>query len=118
ESRLRETGIYSTGNYWMSLLTRWWFRSAQIFFRGEKEATKTLPIGDAQTIWKALSGDLGSLTSFFDQIILAYRLPIIDYGITFDSAEVTFDSVFDPSRPWISQFVNRELEEDAVLTVH
>ncbi len=94
------------------------FRSAEIFFRGKNEATKILPIGDAQMIWEALSGDLGSLTSFFDQIILTHRLPIIDYGVTFDSAEVTFGSGFDPSKPWISQFVNRELEPDAVLTIH
>jgi hypothetical protein len=95
------------------------FRSAEIFFRGKKEATKKLPIGDAQTIWKALSGDLGSLTAFFDQIILSRRLPIIDYGVTFDSAGVTFDPGFDPSKPWISEYVNDVLDDaDAVKTVH
>ncbi len=87
------------------------FRAADVFFRGKAHAHDTLPIGDAEKIWEAVSGDLGSLVAFFDQIILGDRIPLIDYGITFDSA-LAYET------PWICQVVNEELEERVVMTVH
>lgn len=87
------------------------FRAADVFLRGRMGAASSLPIGDPEAIWSALTGDLGSLTTFFDQIILAERLPLIDYGITFDST-LRYDS------PWVGRIINEALEEQVVVTVH
>jgi hypothetical protein len=87
------------------------YRAADIFLRGHSLAADTLPIGDSDEIWTALSSDIGSLTSFFDQIVLADQLPLIDYGITFDSA-LGYDV------PWICRVVNENLEERVIHNVH
>jgi hypothetical protein len=87
------------------------FRAADIFFRGHSLAAETLPVGDSDEIWKAISGDIESLTSFFDQIVMADRLPLIDYGATFDSA-LGYDV------PWICRVVNEELEDRVIYNVH
>jgi hypothetical protein len=87
------------------------FRSAEIFFHGSTDATNLLKANPEQ-IWKALSGDIGSLTSFFDQIILAERLPIINYWATYElQPGLRYD------RPWICKVVNEELEEHVVWSV-
>jgi hypothetical protein len=87
------------------------FRAADIFLRGRTNARETLPIGDAEKIWQALSTDLNSVQAFFDQLLLNDRLPLIDYGITFDSA-LNYDT------PWVCQTVNEALEFQVVYTVH
>ena len=87
------------------------FRTADVFLRGRTGATSTLTLRDSEEIWNALSGDIGSLMAFFDQIILADRLPLIDYGITFDSA-LGYDV------PWICQVVNEAFEDRVLATVH
>jgi hypothetical protein len=87
------------------------FRAADIFLRGSSTASETLPIGNSKEIWQALSGDISSVQAFFDQLILADRLPLIDYGITFDSA-LSYDI------PWVCQIVNEELQDRVIYTVH
>jgi hypothetical protein len=88
------------------------FRAGDIFLRGHRTATDTLTTKDPEAIWKALSKDLQSVQAFFDQIILADRLPLIDYGTTFDSALNYYDS------PRVCQVVNEELQDQFVYTVH
>ena len=61
------------------------FRSADVYLRGRQGVEQTLPGKNPDEVWSALSANIGSLTTFFDALILAERLPIIDYGITFDS---------------------------------
>jgi hypothetical protein len=89
------------------------FRAGDIFLRGRQVACQTLT-KDAKTIWDALSRDIGSVQGFFDQIILADRLPLIDYGITYDSAlnYPTYDS------PRVCKVVNEVLDDQVVHTVH
>ena len=33
-----------------------------------------------------MSDNIGSVLAFFDALVLSEKLPVIDYGITFDSA--------------------------------
>lgn len=87
------------------------YRAADVFFRGRSLARDTLPIADAAAIWGVLSSDIESLTTFFDQIILADQLPMIDYGMTFDSA-LGYDS------PWICRVVNEALQARVIHNVH
>jgi hypothetical protein len=75
------------------------FRSADLFFSG-KDAVG----GKSDTIWNELSNDLDSLVAFFNQIVLADRLLLIDYGLTWRNRD-------------LPEFVNRELEDDVVFTV-
>jgi hypothetical protein len=66
------------------------FRSADVFLRGKKEAEETLG-QDGDDVWEALSANVGSLVAFFDTLLLSERLPIIDYGITFDN-QLTYET--------------------------
>jgi hypothetical protein len=87
------------------------FRAGDIFVRGRSRARDTLPAADDDAIWRAVAKDLTGLTAFFDQLVLSDRLPLIDYGITFDSA-LQYDT------PWIAKQVNDALEDRVVTTVH
>ena len=86
------------------------FRSADVFLRGEVGATKSLG-RDRDTLWGALSANIGSLTAFFDVLLLSERLPIIDYGTTFDN-ELAYD--VQPLRDRI----NAVAEEQLIESVH
>lgn len=77
----------------------------------QRKATETLTTKDPGAVWKALSKDIHSVQTFFDQIILADHLPLIDYGETFDSA-LGYDT------PRVCQIVNEELQDKFVYTVH
>ena len=79
------------------------FRFGDVFVGGGGSQT--------ETAWAALSTDLTSLTTFFDQLILCERLPLIDYGVTFDSA-LGYDSSS------LAQRINTALDEKVVHTVH
>jgi hypothetical protein len=54
-------------------------RYGEIFLRGRKAA------GDnADAKWRAIANDVGGLMLFFDQIMLRERIPIFNYGDSFD----------------------------------
>ncbi len=82
------------------------FRSADVFFRGRKGSIDTLPLHDAEQIWRALTADPGSLALFFDQLVLSERL-LIDYDITYDPG-LGYDV------PWIARFINERIGEKIV----
>jgi hypothetical protein len=71
------------------------YRSADVFFAGMRGAAAGASVGHgtstAEKTWRALSHNIDSLISFFDVLILAPRLPIIDYGYTFESHYSDFD---------------------------
>lgn len=55
-------------------------RYGEVFLGGRGAA------GDrADAKWRAIANDIGGLLLFFDQIMLRERIPIFDYGDTFDS---------------------------------
>ena len=55
-------------------------RYGEIFLGGRRSA------GDrADAKWRAIANDVGGLLLFFDQIVLRERIPIFNYGDTFDS---------------------------------
>jgi hypothetical protein len=87
------------------------FRVGDVFLRGRTMAMKTLSSKDPDRIMSAITGDVGSLISFFDQLVMAEALPVIDYGITFDST-LKYDT------PWICQQVNQVFGEKVLWTVH
>jgi hypothetical protein len=87
------------------------FRAGDVFLRGKKGAMAALSAKDPAQIMTAIAGDVGSLTSFFDQLVLAEALPVIDYGITFDST-LGYDT------PWICQQVNEVFGEKMLWAVH
>jgi hypothetical protein len=53
------------------------FRAADVFLRGAPQE------GDAE-LWEALSKNVDALTVFIDQLMLNDRLPIFDYGVTWE----------------------------------
>jgi hypothetical protein len=91
------------------------FRSADVFLRGGQGATASLPEKDTDKLWAALSDNIGSVVAFFDALVLSEKLPIIDYGITFDSA-------LRPGQPhkppWVCDTINTALEDDVLVDVH
>ena len=72
------------------------FRAGDVFMRGLSGAREVLPDSDGKAVWAALSKDLTGLTSFFDQLGLSDDLPLIDYGVAFDSA-LQYDV------PWVAR---------------
>ena len=91
------------------------YRSADVYLRGQKKAVDDLPEKDAGRIWKSLSSNIGSLTAFFDALVLSARLPIIDYGVTYDSA-IKGLGLHEP--PWLCRAVNEALDDDVLVDVH
>jgi hypothetical protein len=53
------------------------FRAADVFLRGAPDE------GDEQ-LWRAISKNIDALTVFIDQLMLHDRLPIFDYGVTWE----------------------------------
>jgi hypothetical protein len=86
-------------------------RAGDVFLRGRAGATATLSNRDPVAIWAALTSDIGSLISFFDQLVLTDALPVIDYGVTFDSA-LKYDT------PWLCTQVNEAFDAKVLHTVH
>lgn len=86
-------------------------RVGDVFLRGKTGAMATLSEPDPAKILEALTGDVGSLTTFFDQLVLAEALPVIDYGTTFNKT-LQYDT------PWICQRVNQVFEESFLWDVH
>src|SRR6185312_13364338 len=65
------------------------YRTADVFLRGKAGVSRTFR--SAGQVREAINRNIDSLTIFFDSIILAENLPIIDYGITFDP-NIGFDA--------------------------
>lgn len=61
------------------------YRTADVYLRGRAGVEESIPGSDPDQVWYSLSDNIGSLASFFDALVLSERLPIIDYGVTFDS---------------------------------
>jgi hypothetical protein len=59
------------------------FRTADVFLKGASASDKSKTKSDEGT-WRVLRQNIGSLFAFFDAIILEERLPVIDYGFTFE----------------------------------
>jgi len=59
------------------------FRTADVFLRGLKGVTQSPELKHPETMWKAISNNIGSLCAFFDILVLEKRLPMYDYNITF-----------------------------------
>ena len=55
-------------------------RYGEIFLGGQKAAGER-----ADAKWRAIASDIGGLLLFFDQIVLRERIPIFNYGDTFDA---------------------------------
>src|SRR5262249_31302422 len=56
-------------------------RSADLLLQGRSGLHEK----DPNEVWTALSQNVDSIEAFFDAFILSERLPLVDYGITFDS---------------------------------
>lgn len=52
-------------------------RSADLWLQGKS--------GAGEEVWEALSQNVDSIEAFFDALLLAERIPLVDYGLTFDS---------------------------------
>jgi hypothetical protein len=62
------------------------YRSADVYLRGQRGSEGSLSgKSESAAVWQALLANVGSLSAFFDALILSERLPMIDYGMTFDS---------------------------------
>lgn len=55
-------------------------RYGEVFLAGARAAGER-----AHTKWRAIAGDVGGLVLFFDQIMLRERIPVFNYGDTFDA---------------------------------
>jgi hypothetical protein len=55
-------------------------RYGEVFLAGARAAGER-----ASTKWRAVAGDVGGLLLFFDQIMLRERIPVFNYGDTFDA---------------------------------
>jgi hypothetical protein len=91
------------------------FRSADVFLRGRQGAIDTLTEKNSTKIWESVSDNLGLLLAFFDALVLSEKLPIIDYGRTFDSV---MHAGQNHQPPWICATVNRALEDEVLVDVH
>src|SRR6266516_4263222 len=54
-------------------------RYGEVFLGGRRAAGER-----AEAKWRAIANDVGGLVLFFDQIVLRERIPIFNYGDTFD----------------------------------
>ncbi len=55
-------------------------RYGEMFLAGRRAAGE-----DANRRWRAIAADIGGLMLFFDQIVLRERIPMFNYGDTFDA---------------------------------
>lgn len=87
------------------------FRSADVYLRGRRGVEQMLPGKAQDEVWTALSANVGSLVAFFDALILSERLPIIDYGYTYDS-QIGFD------QQELYQHCNNAAGSKVLISVH
>src|SRR5262249_54799350 len=59
------------------------FRTADVFLRGANGLAQSSELKNLETMWSAISGNIGSLCTFFDTLMLEERLPMYDYDQTF-----------------------------------
>jgi hypothetical protein len=59
------------------------FRTADVFLRGKGAVLESSEPKHPETIWSAISSNIGALCTFFDTLLLEDYLPIFDYEITF-----------------------------------
>jgi hypothetical protein len=57
-------------------------RYGEVFLAGAANAGE-----QAHEMWRAIAADVGGLLLFFDQIMLRERIPVFNYGDTFDSGK-------------------------------
>jgi hypothetical protein len=69
-------------------------RSGELFLRG------SAGVADPDRVWNVLSRNVHSVGMFFDALILQQRIPVFNYGATFD-AHVNLDA-------WTLHAVNRD----------
>lgn len=62
------------------------FRTADVFLRGAGGLARS---SAPETMWSAISSNVGALCTFFDTVILEKRLPMYDYDETFPPDMVT-----------------------------
>jgi len=82
-------------------------RSADLWLRGRSGQTAE----QAPQVWAALDKNIDSLEAFFDAFILSERLPLVDYGSTFDS-----NIGFEPES--LYRRVNEQAGEAVLRNVH
>lgn len=63
------------------------FRTADVFLRGARGAPK-----DPQSVWRAITANLGSLSAFIDCLVLHERMPIFDYNSSFPEWDASVDT--------------------------
>lgn len=86
------------------------FRTADLYLRGSSGAERHLG-KPAEEIWRSISSNLGALSTFFDRFILEGRLPLIDYGYTFDS-----NVGYDPAP--LQRTCNEAAQGEVLVHVH
>jgi hypothetical protein len=59
------------------------FRTADVFLCGQKAVLESYEPKAPETVWSAISSNIGALCTFFDILILEDCLPIFDYETTF-----------------------------------
>ena len=82
-------------------------RSADLWLRGRSGQTDD----QVPQVWAALDKNIDSLEAFFDAFILSERLPLVDYGTTFDS-----NIGFEPKS--LYRRVNEQAGEAVLRNVH
>ncbi len=82
-------------------------RSADLWLQGRAGVES----GNSEEVWAALSQNIDSIEAFFDTLVLSERVPLIDYGITFDS-----NIGFEPKS--LYKRINALADEKLMLNVH
>lgn len=82
-------------------------RSADLWLQGRSGQTDE----KAPHVWAALDKNIDSLEAFFDAFILSERLPLVDYGTTYDS-----NIGYEPES--LYRRVNEEAGESVLRNVH
>lgn len=75
------------------------FRTADVFLRGAAVFRRSLT--PPETMWSAVSSNVGALCAFFDAFVLEDNLPMYDY-------DMTFPPDIDSGRQALTGFCNRE----------
>jgi hypothetical protein len=95
------------------------FRSADYFIKGRKASasdTRDRRSTTDEERWEVIRQNIGSLCAFFDTIILEDRLPLIDYGYTFDR-HLGFGLSATDDLPLV-QACNESAQDKVLLNVH
>jgi hypothetical protein len=59
------------------------FRTADVFLRGKNGIAGSRELTHPESMWNAISSNIGALCTFFDTLILEERIPMYDYDQTF-----------------------------------